>query len=504
MTSLSTVVVVPLAGMVALSVLARGQWPARLVAGTTAVATAASAALVVVRVVRDGPVTESLGGWPAPLGIPLVADGLSAALMAMTAVVGLAVTAFAVGERRDDSFWPLWLAVWAALNALYVSGDAFNVYVALEVLGLAAVGLVALAGGPALRAALRYLFVAVLGSLAYLLAVALLYADRGSLELALLARTPGSTVVSAAALALVTVGMMLKTALLPVHGWLPPAHGGAPSAVSPVLSALVVKGSFYVLVRMWFTVLPDSATPTAAGMLGALGGAAALWGAIMALRQPRLKLVVAYSTVAQVGYLFLVFPLVTPGPDGGIAADAAARAGWAGALTLAVAHGVAKGAMFLAAGALAAGHGTDRLDAMRGAGARQPLSVAAFAVAGASLAGLPPTLGFTAKFLLLQSSLGGGQWWWAVPLVAGGLLAAAYVARVLRITMGGAGSDETDPTVRSQCTPALGGVALSRRRELPALALAALAVVLGLTGALVTGLVEGAAPSAAPRSGGMR
>ncbi|WP_409329358.1 complex I subunit 5 family protein [Trujillonella humicola] len=264
MSSLSAVVATPLAGVVVLALLRRNPVVARLVAVTTALATAAAVVPVVAGVVREGSRSEVLGGWPAPLGVPLVADGLSAALLAMTALVGLAVTAFAVGERREDAFWPLWLAAWAALNALYVSGDAFNVYVALEVLGLAAVGLVALAGGEALRAALRYLFVAVLGSLAYLLAVALLYADRGGLELALLARTPGEPLVSAVALGLITVGMMLKTALLPLHGWLPPAHGGAPAPVSPILSALVVKGSFYVLVRMWLTVLPDAATPRAA------------------------------------------------------------------------------------------------------------------------------------------------------------------------------------------------------------------------------------------------
>jgi multicomponent Na+:H+ antiporter subunit D len=494
MTTLSATVIIPLLGMVALALLSRGRRGARVIAVVTAAATAVASARAVVEVMRIGTVTETLGGWEPPLGIGLVADGLSAVLLAMTAVVGIAVTAFAVGERREDAFWPLWLAVWAALNALYVSGDAFNIYVALEVLGLASVGLVALSGGAAFRAALRYLFVAVLGSLAYLLAVALLYADRGSLDLALLSQSPGGTVVSATALALITIGMMLKTALFPVHGWLPPAHGGAPAPVSPVLSALVIKGSLYVLLRMWFTVLPDSVNLTAATVLGALGGIAAIWGALMALRQQRLKLVVAYSTVAQVGYLFLIFPLVTPALTGG--ADAAMRAGWAGALTMAVAHGIGKGAMFLAAGSLAAGHGTDRLDAMGGAGARQPLSVAAFALAGVSLAGLPPSLGFSAKFLMLKSSLLSGQWWWAIPLVVGGLLAAAYVTRFLRITILGAGADRTSAHAEGPTTSVLGGVTITRRREMPAMVLAGLAIVLGVAGgAAIANVIEQTTPT---------
>jgi multicomponent Na+:H+ antiporter subunit D len=491
--TLSANVIVPLLGLVLLALMPPAGRAARVVAVTTAIGTAIAAAFTVTSVVQDRVVSEVLGGWPAPLGIALIADGLSAVMLGMPAVVGLAITAFAVSERREDAFWPLWLAVWAALNALYISGDAFNVYVALEVLGLAAVGLVALAGGPALRAALRYLFVAVLGSLAYLLAVALLYADRGSLELALMAKTPGATVTSAVALALITVGMVLKTALLPVHGWLPPAHAGAPAPVSPVLSALVIKGSFYVLVRMWFTVLPESATLRAATLLGLLGAVAAVWGGFMALRQNRLKLVVAYSTVAQVGYLFLIFPLVTPGLAAGL--DDGIRAAWAGAWTLALAHALAKAAMFMSAGALAAGHGTDHLEQMRAAGARQPLSIAAFALAGVSLAGLPPSLGFTAKFLLLKASVVTGQWWWAVPLVGGGLLAAAYVARVLRITISGAGADATEPHAQGANTSLLGGVTVARRRELPAVVLASLAIVLGVVGgASVVTLLEDAIP----------
>lgn len=486
----SLTVLVPLAGAVLLAAASASGRTARAVTVATGAATAAAVVAVVAEVVV-GPTTvqEELGGWRAPVGIALVVDPLSAVMLALTAAVGLVVTAFAVLERRDGAFWPLWLSAWGALNALYVSGDAFNLYVGLEVLGLAAVGLVALAGGKALRAALRYLFVAVLGSLAYLLAVALLYADRGTLELAGLASTPGAPLVSAVVLALVTVGMVLKTALLPLHGWLPPAHGGAPVPVSPLLSALVVKGSFYVLLRMWFGVLPEAATPTAATVLGILGGVAGVWGAWMALRQERLKLVVAYSTVAQVGYLFLVFPLVTGGVVDG-APGPGVLAGWAGVLTLVLAHGVAKAGMFLAAGSLAAGHGSDRLADLRGAGARQPLSVIAFGLAGISLAGLPPSLGFSGKLLVLQSAVATGQWWWAVPLVVGGLLATAYVARVLRVALTGAGSDDTDERRTDRGRTALGGVDVSRRLELPGLVLAVAAVVLGLVGAGVVELLQ--------------
>jgi formate hydrogenlyase subunit 3/multisubunit Na+/H+ antiporter MnhD subunit len=505
---LSVTVAVPLAGLIVVALLltaAPGRHRAvTAVAVATAVATATTALVAAVAVARSGPVTEILGGWEAPLGIPLVADGLSAVMLAMTAVVGVAVTGYALVEGRTGSFWALWPGAWAALNALYVSGDAFNVYVAFEVLAVSAVGLVALAGGPALRAALRYLFVTVLGSLLYLLAVALLYADRGTLDLAGLAAEPGDPTVTAFALALATAGMALKTALLPVHGWLPPAHGGAPAPVSPVLSALVIKGSFVVLARLWFSVLPEAATVPAATLLGLLGAVAALWGAGMALRQERLKLVVAYSTIAQVGYFFLVFPLAVEGTEGAVA-------GWTGVLTLVVAHGLAKAAMFLAAGALAAGHGTDRLGALAGAVGRQPLAVVAFGLAGVSLVGLPPSLGFTGKFLVVQAAVETGLWWWAVPVVAGGLVSAAYVGHVLAVTLEGAGSDQPDPADGSGTTrapdmpgapvtavpPAVeAGTGTLRLLGVPALVLAALAIALGLAGTLVTIPLADAFPGA--------
>ena len=106
-----------------------------------------------------------------------------------------------------------------------------------------------------------------------------------------------------------TAGLLAKTALFPLHLWLPPAHAGAPAAASAVLSALVVKGSWFLVVRLWFDVMPGVVTLPAAQLLAGLGAAAIVVGSVVALRQERLKLLIAYSTLAQIGYLFLMFPL---------------------------------------------------------------------------------------------------------------------------------------------------------------------------------------------------
>jgi len=409
------------------------------------------------QVAEHGTQSYAIGGWGAPLGIELYADGLSLLMLMVTAVVGLGISIYSTGyfERNTSAvFWPLWLFLWAALNALFLSADIFNLYVTLELLGLAAVALVALAGGAgALTAAMRYLLVSLLGSLFYLLGVALLYHSFGSLDIAILAQRVEPSPTVWAAVGLMSAGLLLKTALFPLHFWLPPAHASAPAPVSALLSALVVKASFYILLRLWLDIFPLN-NAVLGQLLGLLGAIAVLWGGIQALRQTRLKLLIAYSTVAQLGYLFLAFPLAT-------------LIAWKGALYLLLSHALAKAAMFMAAGNIMRCCGHDRITDLDRVVQRLPLSLAAFALAGVSSMGLPPSGGFIGKWLLLDAALYSGQWWWALILILGGLLAAAYIFKVV-----GYAFTRADVTHEARAVPA--------RMEWTALLLALAAVLLGL------------------------
>lgn len=419
------------------------------------------------RLVGTGETAQAVGGWEAPLGIALAVDALAAGMVGLTAVVATLCGVYAARYLRDEAaaqgwFWPLFWFLWAALNVIWLSGDIFNLYVGLELLGLAAVGLVALRGSAeALAAALRYLLAALLGSLAYLLGVALLYGHYGTLSLAGLAAAADGGAASTVALALMAVGLMLKTALFPLYGWLPPAHGGALTPVSALLSALVIKASFYILLRLWWALEP-AALPPAATLLGLLGAAAVLWGGWMAWRQHALKQLVAYSTVAQIGYLFLFFPLAAAGGE----AAALARDGM---LLMLVSHALAKAAMFLSAGNLILASGSERIAELAGINRVRVLALVSFGVAGVSIMGLPPSGGFTAKWLLLQSALAGGQWGWIAVLLGGGLLAALYVFKVFHQAY------LDGPDEARFARP-------SRMLELPALALALASVAVGLFG----------------------
>ncbi len=412
----------PLAGALLAFLLPRKAAPIGL---GTALLTGAAAVGVLFQVALGGTRLYHVGGWGAPLGIDLLADGLSVLMLAMAAVVGTAVSIYArvyLASSPDKvrRFWPLWLFLWAALNALFQAADAFNLYVTLELLGLSAVALVALTGsGPALWGAMRYLLVSLLGSLAYLCGVALLYHAYGTVDLALLGERADGGLALAVPLGAMIAGLLLKTGLFPFHVWLPPAHGSARAPVSAVLSGLVVKASFYLLLRLWFTFTPEGeGLPI---LLGSLGAAAVFWGSIQALRQTRLKLLVAYSTVAQLGYLFVAFPLAKLDP----------ALAWGGSIYLALSHALAKSAMFLAAGSIMTQGGHDEIKELDRVVDRMPLTLAAFALAGISLAGLPPSGGFVGKWMLLQAAMAQGLWFWAFVMIAGGALTATYVFRVL-------------------------------------------------------------------------
>jgi multicomponent Na+:H+ antiporter subunit D len=383
-----------------------------------------------------------VGGWTPPLGIALRADGLSAAMMMAAAIVICAVGIFARADfrtaadgsetRASFAFWILLLAVWSAMNLIFVGADLFTLYVALELLTFAAVPLVSLDGrAETLQAALRYLIFAVLGAVFYLVGAALLYGAYGTLDIAILSERVRADPTTIVAGAVMTAGLLAKTALFPLHLWLPPAHAGAPAAASAVLSALVVKGSFFLLVRLWFDVMPGVLGMAGTQILGILGAAAILFGNVLALRQPRLKLLVAYSTVAQIGYLFLMFPLAFSATSSTLQSNSALTGG----ILQAISHATAKGAMFLSAGLMYTALGHDRISGLGGVGRLLPMTVVAFALGGVSLIGLPPSGGFLAKWLLLGAAIASGQWWWVATMLAGGLLTSGYMFIVLSRAM---------------------------------------------------------------------
>ncbi|MCG6659613.1 NADH-ubiquinone oxidoreductase [Halomonas campisalis] len=432
--------------------------------------------------------THGVQAWTldvGPLALHLRINGLTLLLLLLTQALTLASAAYAPGylrvavkERSAGGawLWPLLGTMVASLSLIWLAADLLTLYVGLELMGLAAVGLMLLPGHvEALAAGMRYLLLALVGSLAFLLGVALLLGGWGRLDLAGLATAVEPGPLLWVAMALLSAGLLLKAAAFPLHTWLAPVHASAWTPVSALHAALVIKASFFIALQLWLVLVPDAAV--AAWLVGGMGTAAVVWGGLMAWRAAKIKDVVAWSTVSQLGYLLLAFPLLI-GTTPAVAAIA-----WEGTWLQLVAHALAKAAMFLAAGNLILFTGEWRVEGLAGASRRFPLALLSFGIAAISLVGLPPSAGFTAKWLLLHAALAAGHWPWLLVLAVGTLLSAAYVFRLFRFSF-----IEDAPHFGLRRVP--GGM------DLIALLLALAALLLGLVAQWPLGLLSmtGGAP----------
>ena len=407
-------------------------------------------------------------------------SGVSGFMLLITQWVALAAALYTPGHLalsrpgpQGRWLWPLMGVLVSALSLIWMAADLLTLYAALELMGLAAVGMLLLSGkGSAFKAGMRYLLLALVGSLAFLLGIALLLGYWGELTLMGLAQVVEPGPVSWVAAALMGAGLALKAALFPLHGWLTPVHENAWTPVSALHAALVIKASLFILLMVWSVLLPD--TWLAPQLVGWLGMAAILWGGLVAWRAASLKTLIASSTVGQLGYLMVAFPLLL-GPQASPLPQALA---WEGFWLQLMGHSLAKAAMFLAAGNLLLATGKSALQALAGTSRRLPLSLLTFGIASITLMGLPPSSGFTAKWLLLQAMVLTQQWLAVAALLVGTLLTAAYVFRVFRYSF-----DETAP--RHDYQPLAPGM------DAVALALALAALLLGLLAHLPLALLQG-------------
>lgn len=458
-----------------------------------AVATFFCVVMLLYSVNTFGSTPYKLGGWGAPLGIVLQADRLSLLFMLMTAVISLCIGFYArhyfhntthslttvieaeadavdrhVTDSEHDSkspdespalesYWPAWLLLWAGINALYVSTDIFNLYVALELVGISAVALVNVKPSiESLNSSLRYLLVSLLGSSFYLLGVVIVYNQYGILDLTLLGEQFQLDQPTGLAILCMVLGLAFKSAIFPFHFWLPPAHGSATAPVSALLSAVVVKSTFYLLLRLWlelFNALEGDGIATLNNLLAAMGACAVVWGSLQALFQERLKLLIAYSTVAQIGYFFMGFSL---------------GEGWKGSLVMAISHGFAKSAMFLAAGNILYFMRHDRIKELDQVAKHLPVTLAAFSMAGVSIMGLPPSGGFAGKWIMLHHAIDKSYWLVAITLLLGSVLAGAYVFKAIGYAFG---QTDTRPIYQAR---------IPRMMEWSALFLALVSILMGL------------------------
>lgn len=437
-------VVIPLLGA-PLCLLLKGPRVIWLFAMLVSLLTAAVSIALVWHVYTDGVVSYSLGGWEAPWGIEYSIDLLNAFVLVILSLVSLVVLAGGrisveaeLDAERQPYFWSLYLLCLAGLLGITATGDAFNVFVFLEISSLASYALIAIGRDRrALWSSYQYLIMGTIGATFILISIGLMYMMTGTLNMADLAsRLPGvaDSRTIYAAYAFFVVGVCLKLALFPLHLWLPNAYSYAPSIVTAFLAASATKVAVYLLIRFTFSVFGmefSLAVIPLEKVFLVLGFAGVFAASAIAFYQTSLKRMLAYSSVAQIGYMIVGFSL---GNAAGITAS----------LVHLFNHALMKGALFMALAAVALRLGGTELKQLAGLRYRMPLTSAALVLGGLSLIGVPLTAGFVSKWYLVSAALEQSQLLVAALVLAGSLLTMAYVWRMVEVLCF-ASHDASDP-----------------------------------------------------------
>ena len=424
-------VVIPLTAAPFCLLLSRGKL-AWLLATLISIITFIIALLLVREVALHEVLSYQLGGWAPPWGIEYRVDHLSSYLLVIVSATA-SITMLAarksveqeVATEKISLFYSAYLLCLTGLLGIIATGDAFNIFVFLEISSLSSYVLIAMGKDrKALTAAYQYLIMGTIGATFILIGVGLLYMLTGTLNIIDLqqkipALLPSRTL--HAAFAFFMVGISLKLALFPLHLWLPNAYAYAPSMITVFLSATAAKVSIYVLFRFFFGVFTDEASFGDFHLdkiLLPLSIIAIFVASFVAIFQDNIKRMFAYSSVAQIGYITLGIGL-------------ASKSGSVASLVYLFNHAIIKGGLFLAMACIVLRTSSTQLKNFSGLGKRMPWTMAAVVLLGLGLIGVPFTAGFISKWYLLAAAIEQSRWLVAIVVVGGSLFTIVYVWKIV-------------------------------------------------------------------------
>ncbi|HED00430.1 MAG TPA: monovalent cation/H+ antiporter subunit D family protein [Proteobacteria bacterium] len=428
-------------------------------------------------VISKGTIHYHFGGWEPPWGIEYVVDYLNGFMLVMLSFIALVVAIYSKRSIEQEipekivPYYSIFLLLVAGLIGITVTGDLFNVFVFLEIASLAAYALIAVGEDGAPMAAFNYVIMGTVGACFYYLGIGYVYIVTGSLNMADLSQLLPNLYHNKAVLvgfALFTVGIAVKMGLFPLHVWLPDSYTYAPSVTSAVIAPMFTKVMAYLMVRIFFTLFKpyfsiDLIPITQILTWVAAGGIIA--GSILAIAQTDLKRMLAYSSIANIGYIVLGIGLAN-------------RMGLTGSLLHILNHAFMKGTLFLVAGGIMYKMGMRDITQFRGLHKKMPFTMGTFTIAALSMIGIPPTGGFFSKFYLVLGAIDARQWAFIVVLLISSLLNAVYFFRIIE-------NAYLEPPVTAYATD--GGTHEEIKRDelplsmlIPTLILAAGVVLLGI------------------------
>jgi len=425
-------VVVPLLGAVVAAMVRKGAaaWVVTLICAWSMPVIAFG---MLHQVMATGTISYAIGGWAPPDGIEYRIDEANAFLLVLVSIMAALVTTYMprsiaseIAPERQAWYYCMYLLCLCGLLGMTITGDAFNIFVFMEVSSLSMYVLIALGRDRrAMVSSYQYLVLGTLGATFYVIGVGLIFTMTGTLNLFDIAgklQAIENTRPLIAALAFIGVGIGLKLALFPLHLWLPNAYAYAPSAATAFIASTATKVAVYILLRIFFSVFGADFvfSHTHAATILVLAVLGMLIPSTVAIFQSNVKRMLAYSSVAQIGYIMLGIALVS-------------QTGLTGGISHLFNHAIIKGCLFLAIGCMVYSTGITRIEQMAGIGRTMPLTMGAFVLAGLGLIGVPGTAGFVSKWFLIQGAAEQGLWWLAAVVVISSLLAVIYVGRVVEV-----------------------------------------------------------------------
>ena len=395
-------------------------------------ASAVSAFQLIPRVLSEGRISYALGNWKPPYGIEYAVDSLSLLLILLITSLTVIITLYTrhsiqrdITPNQQPYFYSAYLLFVGGLLGMVTTADIFNLYVFLEIASLSGYALIAIGRRrEALLASYNYLMIGTIASTLFLLGIGYLYMITGTLNMqdlqARLEELYGSRTLLVG-MAFITLGLSVKMALFPLHTWLPNAYTYAPDAITALMASLTTKVGVYTAFRVFFGVLKPSFLSQVVPLeeiFMLLGALAILGGSLMAIFQNNLKRMLAYSSVAQIGYMVLGLAMLNV-------------SGMMGGLIHIVNHAVVKAGLFLAVGNIIYRTGLEEVDDLNQIAQQMPKTMLAFTVCALALIGVPLTAGFVTKWYLVLGSIEAGRWFLVPVIVVGALLAAVYLWRII-------------------------------------------------------------------------